>query len=903
MRNSYHVILVLSFVCFVSALHAQQNTWIRIDKAKIGFSTLQRKTLPKNYKTFKLDVEQLKNDLSHAHSSNRSGKTSVLISLPDAQGGLSQYEVKEASVMAPGLAEKYPNNRSYTGESIQNPLKKVRFSMNEAGLSAIIMDVQEGSVLIEPIGNVAKDYMVYTQSSRDVIKDFQCLTAYEPLFQHGAKNKVQAAKDGFLSTYRLALSANGEYTQFHLREQNAVNANERVKKEVVMAALTTAVTRVNALLERDLSVSLQLVDKNDELIFIDPNDDPFNNRSPEQMLVQNQSLLDKVIRPENYDLGQVFSMSPSVAVIRSTCIEGLKAQGVSGAGEPIGDTFYYDVFAHEIGHQLGANHTFNGSKGACGQEGQRVLETAVEPGSGSSIMSYAGLCGIQDVQDHSDVYFHALSLQEINTFIGEGGVSNCGILTALDKNKNRPTAYAGEDLLIPKGTAFALTAEGADADGDQVSFCWEQMDNGVTAVPPSENATGGALYRSKEPTPDPVRFFPDLKWLRAGALSSKWEVTPAVARNINFRLTVRDHHEEGGRLNSDDLKITVSDIAGPFAVTSQNGEGISWQPGSKETVVWDVSGTDANGIDVSHVNILLSTDGGFSYPVVLAAGVENNGQHEVTVPDVQAPHCFVMVQAVDHVFFAVNSVYFSIGDYEKTCITYYSDDIPKKIAYGVSNNVVSFNEVEDDYSIIDVTVGVRIKHTFIQDLALSLESPKGTVIDLLNRPCSQNDEDIDVVFNDKGEVLYCASAAPAISGNVKSISTLSDLNNEGSKGKWQLKVADEFEGDDGFLELWSVTLCTLQATLGIEDEELEEFAVFPNPSKGAFTVQFNGEETGDVVLKIHDLLGRSILQTSYSNESLQFEALVHAEHLKSGIYFLEVSRGSKISHRKLQINR
>jgi subtilisin-like proprotein convertase family protein len=318
-------------------------------------------------------------------------------------------------------------------------------------------------------------------------------------------------------------------------------------------------------------------------------------------------------------------------------------------------------------------------------------------------------------------------------------------------------------------------------------------------------------------------------------------------------------------------------------------------------VQWDVAGTDSNGVNVSSVNILLSTDGGLSYPIILASNISNNGLYNIIVPEVQAPRCFIMVEANGNGFFAINSKAFSIGSYESSCSTYESKDIPKDVIFGTSNNAISLSEVNDDYEIQSLTVSVRIKHAFIKDLALSLESPKGTVIELLKNPCDYNDEDIDAVFSDDGEQIYCASFSPTISGNNLALGELSELNGENVKGKWKLKVADEAPGDDGVLEAWSMTICTAKLVLDVAENSLENFQVYPNPSEGQFTVIFSSDELGDVGISVYDLLGRKLHEKSYKEPSIQFEEIFNAEALTSGIYILKVRKGQRVSFRKLKI--
>ena len=261
----------------------------------------------------------------------------------------------------------------------------------------------------------------------------------------------------------------------------------------------------------------------------------------------------------------------------------------------------------------------------------------------------------------------------------------------------------------------------------------------------------------------------------------------------------------------------------------------------------------------------------------------------------------MIANIVGSTFFAINSNQFSIGAFESICSTYESKDIPKELIFGTSNNAISSSQVDRDDEIESITVSVKIKHSFIKDLALSLESPEGTIVELLKNPCDYNDEDIDAVFSDDGEQVYCASFSPTIVGNYQAIGEFSELNGESAKGQWKLKVADESPGDDGILEAWSMTICTSKAVLAVAENDLDNFQVYPNPSEGIFTVVFSSEESGGIDISIHDLLGRKLHQKFYNESSIQFEEVFNANVLKSGIYILKVRKGQKVSFRKLKI--
>lgn len=305
--------------------------------------------------------------------------------------------------------------------------------------------------------------------------------------------------------------------------------------------------------------------------------------------------------------------------------------------------------AHELGHQFGANHswTMNGSEGTGAQ---------MEPGSGSTIMGYAGITGASDVQAHSDDYFHFFNIQQVTTNVAS---KSCYTSTAIVNTP--PTANAGADYTIPKGTAFILEGSGSDPDVDSLSFCWEQADvgfNSQTSV--SNTSTGSPAFRSMPPTTSPNRYMPQLSAVVAGNLTTQWETVANVGRTMNFALTARDNLSGGGQNKIDEMIVTVDGNSGPFTVTSQN-TAVTWNEGSTETITWNVAGTNAGAVNTPNVDIFLSQDGGFTYPITLATNVPNNGTANVTVPTGSATNnARVMVRGAGNIFYALNSTNFTI---------------------------------------------------------------------------------------------------------------------------------------------------------------------------------------------------------------------------------------------------
>jgi len=895
---------------FANLLFAQQrNFWARTSETARNKAEV-RKSAPDKQKVFTLELGAFKDDLKRApRREDFKGRSNFKVIFPDGNGYMETYLVKEASVMHPDLARKYPQNRSYVGVSEKDGTKRIRFSVNKLGLNAMIRDVKGGIQYIEPLTRDKRTYSVFFRSDLQVERDFECLTGYSP--EALKSGLVKIADDGLLRTYRLALAATGEYSQYHIQDQNAGGGSDQEKKAVVLSAMTTAMTMVNAIYENDVAITMQLVANNDDIIYLDPNNDPYTNLDESIMLGENQTACDNVIGSDNYDIGHVFGTGGGgVSTLSIVCRNGVKARGVTGLPNPIGDYFYYDYVAHEMGHQFGANHSFNGDDDLCGGD-NRNDPTAVETGSGSSLMSYAGLCGTQNVQGSVDPYFHIISIEEIRAYVTAGAGSGCPVETALVLNQNVPVADAGADFTIPKGTPFKLTGTGSDADNDPISFSWEQTDNEITAVPPSGNSVSGALYRSYPPAMSPVRYMPELTTLITGEISSTWEVTPDVSRDMNFAFTVRDNNTEAGQVASDNLQVTVTDAAGPFVVTSQNTDDLVWTPGTEENITWNVAGTDGNGVNVSQVNILLSTDWGKTFSTVLASNVPNDGSQTITVPDLNTPQCFLIVEAVGNHFFAMNAKGFSIGQFNQLCNIHESVDTPLSIPDDDSEGVTSTINVPDDISVENLKVRLintsnpsanspGIIHTYLGDLTITLESPMGTVVELLGKVCGAS-EDIEAILDDSGDPLSCNVFSPGISGIKKPGEALSIFNGENAQGNWILKVIDNAADDEGSIESWSLEICSSEPVLGVNNYVFDDFRVFPNPSDGAFRIKFRSEDAGDVEVNVYDLLGRKIAEKTYRQLSNDFEEEMDLQQVSGGIYILRVKRGNKISSHKIRI--
>ncbi|SDX64155.1 Por secretion system C-terminal sorting domain-containing protein [Lutibacter oricola] len=633
-------LLLCFFVFTLNYGFSQTNPWSTSSK-NISTALQGKNEISNNFKVFSLNVDQLK--IALATSPKRGGylqKSSTIIEFPNANGEFERFTIFEASTMHPDLQARFPNIRSYAGQGIDNPASTIRFSVSPIGFKSMILTSGRDAVFMEPYSKDLKDYMVYSKKSKTAsLNEFECLV------KDNVSNKIKSgltarpnADDGILRTYRLAMSATGEFTQYF-----------GGTKAQALAAINATMTRVNGIFEIDFGVTMNLIANTDDVIYTSANSDPYTSSLNSQL----QSTLTSVIGEANYDVGHLVhngSNNGNAGCIGCVCVDGSKGSGFTSHTVPEGDNFDVDYVAHELGHQFGGNHTwtFNGNEGTNAQ---------VEPGSGSTIMGYAGITGATDVQSHSDPYFHAMTIQQITNY-----VKTTSCQTNTNTGNNVPTALAGSDYTIPKSTPFILTGDGTDADGDNLTYVWEQMDeNNASSTYPSTTATTGVAFRSFSPSTEKTRTFPQLSTVLAGNTSTQWETVPSVGRSLNFRLTVRDNVAGGGTNNSDDMVVTVNSSAGPFVVSAPNSS-LTWNVGQLQTVTWDVAGTNGSAVNCQTVNVLLSTDGGNTFPISLAAGVANDGSQQITVPNNIGTQNRIKVEAADNIFFDISNTNFAIEE-------------------------------------------------------------------------------------------------------------------------------------------------------------------------------------------------------------------------------------------------
>jgi len=639
---------------YSSNLLAQRNLWSETPKEGIPLIQLkERSSVIFDYKVFQLDLEGLKSQLIQAplRGNNISG---LIVMFPNLDGDFEPYKVYEAPVLHPDLGSQFPEIKSYVGQGVDNKASVIRFSITVFGFHGMIMN-PSGTLLIDPYTNDLNHYALYPKNKAQTDRAFECLVedVQEDLKEvHFSPRNAYSieANSGIFRTYRLALAGTEEYSQFHINQAGLAGGTLAQRQSAVLAAMNVTMTRVNGVYERDMSLTMVIVPNNTNVIFLLPeNPDSLNNNNGGQLLNQIQPVIDAGIGFNNYDIGHVFSTGGGgIAQLNSPCTNG-KARGVTGQFAPVGDPFDIDFVSHEMGHQFGATHTQNNS---CA----RTAATAVEPGSASTIMGYAGICS-PNVQFNSDAHFHAVSMAQMDNFVaGNGNCSN-----NINNNNNAPVIEPLQNYIIPRSTPFILTAVATDADNDALTYCWEQTNNQVSTQPPQPTNPSGPNFRSLPPNSSPSRFMPNLGTVLTGSTANTWEVVPSVGRTMNFAVTVRDNQTPtGGQTARGNMTVTTVDAAGPFFVSSPNSP-LNWQAGSNQTVTWNVAGTTANGVDTPFVDIYLSTNGGASFPILLASQVPNDGSEVITVPNTPGNQNRIMVMGHGNIFYDISNTNFVIS--------------------------------------------------------------------------------------------------------------------------------------------------------------------------------------------------------------------------------------------------
>ncbi|WP_158638438.1 reprolysin-like metallopeptidase [Panacibacter ginsenosidivorans] len=879
-------LLLLSLVCggFMMSVHAQNDKALWKPTAESALSQKAKDEFGKHfkpaaYKFFSLKEDDLRNDLitAPAEKSIVISKSGKFIAVPDAEGNMQRFRIAEVPVMAPQLAAKYPGVKTYIGQGVEDKTATIHFDVTPAGFHAVVMSASKPTYYINPVDNANKVYIVNARNPGDKSAGFKCDIDKSLLItSNGSTDKSSTvtgnADDGKLRTYDLALCVNGEFSQTFL-DGSETNDAQRIAK--VMNVLITCIVRANAVYERDFGIRLQYVANEDTLIFLDPATDPWPTKPPlfgTSWNSKTQQTIDARIGSANYDVGHLLGKVPTfgdnngnAGCIGCVCTSGAKGSGFSAYYDPtLIDYMVIDYWTHEMGHQFGANHTFDFSS-----EG---TQAQIEPGSGSTIMGYAGITGSTDIQPHSDDLFSVVSIAQVANNIKSGSSSTCPAIT--NTGNTAPLANAGADYTIPKSTPFILTGTGSDIDGaDALTYIWEQADvfeKTTSNTFPSATSTTGPVFRVYNDSTLPVRVFPALSTILAGQTSSTWEALPSVARDLSFRFTVRDNHVGGGNNMTDEMKVTVASTAGPFVVTQPNTN-VSWVGGSQQTITWDVAATNNAPVSCANVKISLSTDGGNTFNTVLAASTPNDGSQVVTLPSVNSTQCRIKVEAVGNIFFDISNANFTISGGGPACPGQYDTNNNNKPQ---TASVIPLNT--DVYG----TIGVSGDKDFYRFTITT----DGTInITLTNVPA-----DYDITLINSSNTIIGQSRKKGTTDESISTTVIA--------GDYAVRVTAK-NGVFDAANCYTLKVATGTASLGIAAASADAvsskvlFKIYPNPVTSTLYINLPSSSLQHEI-KVYDVNGKVVAMQKATQQLVQ----INLSRIVAGVYYVKVinSNGKEV---------
>lgn len=888
------LLITLSLMFFTNGYSQTDKFWSAVSKTENvrKNKTVERQSFPQDFKLFQLNFSNLKQTLLSVSDRFAVNSVGALISIPNVYGNIERFQVYEASNFDATLQSQFPDIRSYVGVGIDDINAQLRMSIAPNGIQTMVFRTENRNEFMEPFSADGSVYAVYNSSRIKGHLPFACTTNDTVLFNDGVNKyqTTQLSNTAQLKTFKLALSCTGEYA-------NYFGATSSSNVNLVLAAFNATMTRVNGVFEKDFACHMNLISNEGSIIYYNPTTDPYSDSA--NMANWNSELqtnLTSTITESVYDIGHLFGATGgggNAGCIGCVCINGSKGSGITSPsdGIPSGDNFDIDYVAHEMGHQFGCNHTFTHTT-----ENNAVN---VEPGSGSTIMGYAGITGSTDVQAHSDDYFAYRSILQVQSNLVS---KTCP--TTIPITSSVFSLSAGSSYTIPKSTAFKLTGSRTDVNSNVLSYCWEENDDanasnvGPTACFPSLTKTNGPNFRSFNPVSTPVRFFPAFATVLANSLTTTWETVSSVARTLTFTLTGRDNIIGGGQTQTASMVVTVSGSTGPFSVTSQNSVE-TWVPGESRTITWNVNG--ANTLSGStNVDILLSTDGGATFTTSLTpvGGVVNNGSTSIVVPNIVSQMCRIMIKPTGNIYYALNTTNFYIGySITNTCTTYNYTTAFALPDNGGNYTIKSISVPSTSTTITDVNVIVNATHPNIQNLVIAVVRPGGALINLFNQNCAGN-ANMNVTFDTQGSLLVCGSPT---TGTYKPTGNLASYNGANPTGNWQVGFWDKVSGDSGTINSFSIEVCSQTiALLSNNDLTFDNFSLYPNPNKGSFNVKFNSSTNNPIKVSVFDIRGREIFDKGFQNNGL-FEENVQLSNVQSGIYLVTIQDGDKKIVKKITI--
>lgn len=707
------------FILTAAVSNAQNNFFKPIAESDIVTNQEKRVTIPQKYKTFSLDLNVMRNFIASLPNQGDvvdRNQTPVL-EIPMPNGNTAKFHVWKRSIMEPGLQAELPTFLQVLGQGITDGSAVAVIDVNEFGFHLMVNSTKTGNYFIDPYDlQTTQNYLCYFSKDLNKANAFKRdeVLGFDNFVAANSANKFPAGqcRASQLRKYRLAISCTGEYAK-------AATGLSSPTVAQAMAKIVTTANRITGVYELEAGITFVLIANNTSIVYVNPNTDPYSgNNNGSTLIGESQTNITNVIGSANFDIGHTFSTGGGgLAGLGVVCNNSQKASGITGLSPtPTGDAYDIDYVAHEVGHQFGGNHTFNSALGSCNGNGVRTPASAAanaEPGSGTTIMAYAGICDADNIggihqnpgavgnQGWSDPQFHAVSLAEIYKYTVTGTGNTCPTLTT-STNTAAPVVNAGIAYTIPISTPFILNGSATDADAaDNLTYSWEEIDVagsfGTWDVTPQ--VVNIPLFRSFPPKTTGERYFPQIDDV-VSSYTTPGERLPTITRAMKFRLTVRDNHAGCGGTCYADATITANTTGGAFTVTYPTDPGILWYEGETKTITWNKAGTASAPFNVANVTIELSTDGGYSFPVTLVASTANDGSESISVPYGNLTFVGrIRVRALGNVFYNM-----SLNDF-----TIVQNPVPVKwlsfTGEKVKNNAVKLNwtvnEIDNHHYIIE----------------------------------------------------------------------------------------------------------------------------------------------------------------------------------------------------------
>lgn len=945
MKKTLQFLFILFLV--VSSTNAQNDKfWKEVsDNGNLEkHPNVTRENFPNEFRLFQLNLELIKQTLLNAPDRKEIGSRGIVITIPNSEGKLERFEMFEASNFDTELQAAYPNIRAYAGNGIDDKSAQVRLSFGEKSFQTMIFRSQKSTEFIETYTPDAKIFAVYSKKNVNKKTPFTCSTIQEQELINELGRSLDntvLSSDPNLRTFRIALSCTAEYA-------NYFGATSPSQSALVLTAFNNTMTRVNGINNRDFAIHMNIIAASTNVIYYNPATDPYSdgdigsegawNLELQNNLSNNLTGSSTSLAANNaaYDIGHLFGASGgggNAGCIGCICVNDTASTSDRNKGSaftspsngiPAGDSFDVDFVAHEIGHQLGANHTFSHSS-----EDNNVN---YEPGSGSTIMGYAGITS-KDVQNFSDDYFHAGSIAQVQTNMA---TKTCDVETPL--THGAPVVNSGGNFTIPVSTPFTLTGSATDTGGGTLTYCWEQYNDafgdsslcnistvnptGDNDCVPASTKTSGPIFRSYPPTSNPSRTFPRLESILNGSLSTSGaeipvEILPSVARSLNFRLTVRDNSTVGGGglTNFASTTITVGNkdaLTVSYPATSNTNV---YTVASTHNVTWTGTTNATTGhqtiAGASTVDILFSNDGGQTFPYTLVSNTPNDGSQSVTLPaGISGSDCRFKIKASANIFFNISKS-FAVGNYtyqaQSVCTDYpFNLNQPITESDGSSYPGISLS-ITDAYTITDANFKANVTHPSIGQFNLLILAPWQTQLNTAlwfnNVSCTQ--PNMDKWFDVSGSPVNCATTNDGGSFIPFSSTNINGYNGNNSAGNWLIYFKDAVVDSNvtaARFNSFTIQLCRSEnvAVLSSESFGLSNFSIYPNPNNGSFNIEFNSDSNNEIKVNVHDIRGREVYQKSYSNNGLFNESL-ELKNVQSGIYLVTVQDGAKKEVKKIVI--